>query len=191
MPAEEEDAQIGAGAPMTRGRFLGQGLAVAGSVAVAPRLLRSGLRPRAQGSTRAMAPRGQVIDAFTQEAVNFNPLLYVNTGVETAVEYSVFDAPWKIDTAGRLVPNLVTEIPSEANGGITENGRVWTLHFRRDVTWHDGAPFTSKDVKFTFETIMNPKVVVRSTAGHDHVADFSTPDKYNEGRKTQCFSLGI
>ena len=177
MPSEEEDEQIRAGAPITRAKLLRQGLAVAGSVAMAPHLLRSGPQSRAQGS-RAMVPRGQVIDAFTQEAVNFNPLLYVNTGVETAVEYSVFDAPWKINTSGRFIPNLATEIPSAANGGITENGRVWTLHFRRDVTWHDGAPLTSKDVKFTFETIMNPKVVVRSTAGHDHVADFSTPDRY-------------
>jgi peptide/nickel transport system substrate-binding protein len=174
MPSEEQDEQTGAGAPITRATLLRQSLAVAGSVAMAPHLL----QPLASGSRRATAPRGQVIDAFTQEAVNFNPLLYVNTGVETAVEYSVFDAPWKIDKTGRFIPNLATEIPSVANGGITENGRVWTLRFRRGVTWHDGAPFTSKDVKFTFETIMNPKVVVRSTAGHDHVADFSTPDRY-------------
>ena len=165
MPSEEQDEQTGAGAPITRAKVLRQGLAVAGSVAIAPHLLRSDLHPLAQGSRRVVAPKGQVIDAFTQEAVNFNPLLYVNTGVETAVEYSVFDAPWKIDTTGRFIPNLATEIPSVANGGITEHGRVWTLRFRRDVTWHDGAPFTSKDVRFAFETIMNPKVVVRSTAG--------------------------
>ena len=66
---------------------------MAGSVAMAPHLLRSGPQSRAPGSRRVIAPKGQVIDAFTQEAGNFNPLLYVNTGVETAVEYSVFDAP--------------------------------------------------------------------------------------------------
>src|ERR671933_2249715 len=143
MPSEEEDEQIGGGASITRATFLGQSLAVAGSVAMAPHLLRSDLHPLAQGSGRVLAPKGQVIDAFTQEAVNFNPLLYVNTGVETAVEYSVFDAPWKIDTTGRFIPNLATEIPSVANGGITENGREWTLRFRRGVTWHDGAPLTS------------------------------------------------
>ena len=93
VPADEEDEQLHAGAPITRARFVGQGLAVAGSVAMAPHLLRSGPQSRAPGSRRVIAPKGQVIDAFTQEAVNFNPLLYVNTGVETAVEYSVFDAP--------------------------------------------------------------------------------------------------
>lgn len=180
MPSDKdkEREQDRSATPMTRGRFLGQGVTLAGGVVMAPHLLRPDSHPLLQSSGAALGARGLVIDAFTQEAVNFNPLLYVNTGVETAVEYSVFDAPWKIDTAGRFIPNLATEIPSVANGGISENGRVWTLRFRRDVTWHDGAPFTSRDVQFTFETIMNPKVVVRSTTGHDHVADFSTPDKY-------------
>lgn len=168
----EHDETAGGGKPITRGRLLRQGAAMAGVAAVGPHLLTPG------ASRVVAARRGQVIDAFTQEAVNFNPLLYVNTGIETAVEYSVFDAPWKITPAGTFVPNLATEIPSVANGGISKDGKEWTLHFRRDVTWHDGAPFTAKDVQFTFETIMNPKVVARSTTGHDHVADFSTPDPY-------------
>ncbi|MFZ2109018.1 MAG: hypothetical protein WAV18_27200, partial [Roseiarcus sp.] len=33
------------------------------------------------------AAAGQCVLGVTQEAVNFNPLLYVNTGVETSVEY--------------------------------------------------------------------------------------------------------
>ena len=49
----------------------------------------------ARGAQAAMA--GQCILGVTQEAVNFNPLLYVNTGVETSVEFIVFDALWKID----------------------------------------------------------------------------------------------
>ena len=47
---------------------------------------------------RRPAP-GQCVVGVTQEAVNFNPLLYVNTGVETAVEMIVFDSLWKIDPA--------------------------------------------------------------------------------------------
>ena len=42
--------------------------------------------------TRALAASpGQCVLGVTQEAVNFNPLLYVNTGVETSVEFIVFD----------------------------------------------------------------------------------------------------
>ena len=34
---------------------------------------------------------------------------------------------------------------------ITEGGRVYTFKLQPNVRWHDGQPFTSADVKFTFE----------------------------------------
>ncbi len=124
------------------------------------------------------AGRGELVDAFTQEAVNFNPLLYVNTGCETAVEYSVFDAMWKIDPKGDFLPNLAVEIPTVANGGISENGLDWTIKLRPDVTWHDGRPFTAKDAIFTLQVLMDPKVAVRSRNGHDHVASYQAADDH-------------
>jgi peptide/nickel transport system substrate-binding protein len=127
---------------------------------------------------RAQAMSGQCIDAFTQEAVNFNPLLYVNAGVETAVEFSVFDALWKITPDGKFLPNLAAELPTQDNGGISADGRTWTIKLRRDVLWHDGTPFTSADVLFTLRILLDPKVVVRSLNGHDHVASYEAPDAY-------------
>jgi len=35
---------------------------------------------------------------------------------------------------------------------------IFTFHLRKDVKWHDGQPFTGKDVIFSFNTIMNPKI---------------------------------
>ena len=49
--------------------------------------------------------------------MNFNPLLYVNTGVETSVEFIVFDALWKLDPTGAFLPNLAAEIPSRPMAG--------------------------------------------------------------------------
>jgi peptide/nickel transport system substrate-binding protein len=127
---------------------------------------------------RAQGAAGQCIDAFTQEAVNFNPLLYVNTGCETAVEFSVFDALWKITPEGKFIPNLAAELPTVENGGISADGRTWTIKLRPDVLWHDGTPFTSADVLFTLQTLMDPKVAVRSRNGHDHVASYEAPDDH-------------
>src|SRR4026209_3064903 len=33
------------------------------------------------------------------------------------------------------------------------NYRTLVFFLRRDVTWHDGRPFTSRDVKFTFDVV--------------------------------------
>ena len=128
-------------------------------------------------SARAAVP-GQCVLGVTQEAVNFNPLLYVNTGVETSVEFIVFDALWKIDPTGKFIPNLATAIPDQENGGISKDGRSWTIKLRPDVFWHDGTPFTAADVIFTLETLMNPKVAVRSRNGHEHVDSYQAVDDH-------------
>ncbi len=128
-------------------------------------------------AARAATP-GQCVLGVTQEAVNFNPLLYVNTGVETSVEFIVFDALWKIDPSGAFVPNLAAEIPTQENGGISKDGLTWTIKLRDGVTWHDGAPFTAADVVFTLDTLLNPKVTVRSRNGHDHAEHYEAVDDH-------------
>lgn len=126
----------------------------------------------------AGTPSGTVVLGVTQEAVNFNPLLYVNTGIDTIVEVAVFDSPWTINEKGEFVANLATEVPSVENGGISADGLDWTIKLRTDVKWHDSQPFTARDVLFTYQTIMNPAVAVRSRAGHDQVAEISAPDDH-------------
>ena len=124
------------------------------------------------------ASAGQCVVGVTQEAVNFNPLLYVNTGVETCVEFIVFDSLWQIDPQGKFIPNLAAEIPTVENGGISKDGLTWTIKLRPDVSWHDGAPFTADDVAFTLDVILNPKVTVRSREGHEHVEHYAAKDSH-------------
>ncbi len=39
---------------------------------------------------------------------------------------------------------------------ISDDGLEYTFHLRDDVKWHDGEPFTSADVKFTYEKVSLP-----------------------------------
>ena len=36
----------------------------------------------------------------------------------------------------------------------SEDGLTWTFYLRRDVHWHDGEPFTARDVDFTFNRVI-------------------------------------
>lgn len=36
----------------------------------------------------------------------------------------------------------------------SDDGLTWTFSLRRDVRWHDGEPFTARDVEFTFNRII-------------------------------------
>lgn len=41
----------------------------------------------------------------------------------------------------------------------SEDYREWTLRLRTDVRWHDGEPFTARDVAFTYRLLQNPEVL--------------------------------
>jgi peptide/nickel transport system substrate-binding protein len=41
---------------------------------------------------------------------------------------------------------------------ISEDGLTYTFHLRQGVTWHDGTPFTSADVLFTYQTLLTKAI---------------------------------
>ena len=46
--------------------------------------------------------------------------------------------------------DLATEFPTVQNGGISNDGKVWTIHMRSGVKWSDGQPLTADDVAWNF-----------------------------------------
>lgn len=42
---------------------------------------------------------------------------------------------------------------------VSPDGLTYTFTLRKNVKWHDGKPFTSADVKFTYDTIMDSKTL--------------------------------
>jgi len=80
------------------------------------------------------------------------------------------------DRGGEMVGDLVTEIPSQANNGISNGGRTYTYHLRRGVLWHDGVPLTSRDVAFSWRAIMSPHNNVLHREGYEEVTSIATPD---------------
>jgi peptide/nickel transport system substrate-binding protein len=67
----------------------------------------------------------------------------------------------RLDAHDDLVPRLALRVPTIDNGGLTfvaddpaaPAGRlVATFELRSDLTWQDGAPLTSRDVRFAWES---------------------------------------
>jgi peptide/nickel transport system substrate-binding protein len=81
-----------------------------------------------------------------------------------------------LDAANRLVPVLITRVPTRANGDISPDGRTIVYHLRRGVRFADGTPLTSADVAFTFEAIEDPRNPVLSEDAYRRVSSLSTPD---------------
>jgi peptide/nickel transport system substrate-binding protein len=83
-----------------------------------------------------------------------------------------------IDASNRLVPVLVTRIPSRENGDISPDGKTITYHLRRGVRFADGKPLTSADVAFTYKAIVDPRNNVLSVDAYQRIASLKTPDPY-------------
>ena len=89
--------------------------------------------------------REGVVGTFT----NANPLYAVSV-VDSSISKLLFSSLFTHDAANNLLPDLADKWESD------ENGQVYTVSLRRNVLWHDGIPFTSKDVVFTYQTIQKP-----------------------------------
>lgn len=69
---------------------------------------------------------------------------------------------------------LVIE-PVTAPDFLAEPEVVFRLH--EGVRWHDGAPFTSRDVKFTYDAIMDDRVASPRKPDYELVLSLETPDE--------------
>ncbi len=83
-----------------------------------------------------------------------------------------------INDKGELVPVLAAEIPSVENGGVSEDAKSVTWKLKKDVKWSDGQPFTSKDVKFTYEYVIDEKTTATTIANYTVIESIETPDDY-------------
>ena len=142
----------------------------------------------AAGCTRVgTAPGAGGRHAWTQPGVlravmyispnTLNPILSTSTG-EVMIATLMFDPLVTVDPQGNDLPVLAAQVPTLENGGISKDGRTLTYKLRHNVKWHDGAPFTSADVKFSWQAIMNPANNVTSRRGYDLVRGVDTPDPY-------------
>jgi peptide/nickel transport system substrate-binding protein len=110
------------------------------------------------------------LDAVEDLAPAANKPAYGDTFIEATIG----------DIAG-LIPNITSDGASHDVGGMIYDGLVkadkdlnyvpamaesWefsrdcrqlTWKLRRDVTWHDGRPFTADDVMFTYQAMIHPK----------------------------------
>jgi peptide/nickel transport system substrate-binding protein len=87
---------------------------------------------------------------------NLNPLLSGGAATTDLAQF-LFDGLIRFDDRGEPIPDAATAVPTQANGGISADGKTITYHLRSDVRFADGVPLTADDVVFTFEQDVNPR----------------------------------
>lgn len=146
---------------MTRERDLGtafearvsrRGLLVGGAAAGAAMAVTAG--PRAFQRAAAQGTTGGTLKLPLSAATNvdLNPI-----GVRTLgafyLQSCIYDGLVVSSASWDEVEPALAE-----TWDISEDGLTYTFNLRKGVTWHDGEPFTSADVAFTYKTILTKAV---------------------------------
>ncbi len=70
---------------------------------------------------------------------------------------------------GVLAPQLVTQVPSVANGDLAEDLTSVTFRLKEGVLWSDGEPLTANDVAFTIDWALDEANAVTSYSFYETI----------------------
>jgi len=84
----------------------------------------------------------------------------------------------RFGTTGEAIPELVTEIPTKENHGVSADGRTVTWHLRHNVKWSDGQPFDASDVVYTVRVAKDASNNLAVRDPWDRLLDADAPNPY-------------
>jgi peptide/nickel transport system substrate-binding protein len=101
------------------------------------------------------------------------PILDPTAGAAAAIREvtydNIFEGLFAFDRDGKLVPRLAQSVETSADG------LVHRFHLRRNAAFHDGAPFTAADVRFSFERALAPDSKNTQKWIFEPIASIATP----------------
>ena len=84
----------------------------------------------------------------------------------------IFNGLVKYDKDIRLVGDLAE------NWVIEEGGLVITFFLKKDIYWHDGVPFSARDVEFTYQKLIDPEVRTPYSSDFERIERLEVVDDY-------------
>jgi peptide/nickel transport system substrate-binding protein len=112
-----------------------------------------------------------IIDSLLGDPVILNPVLASDSSSQDVIGL-IFNGLVKYDKDLKLTGDLAEKWT------VSPDGRTITFYLRRGVKWHDGAEFTSEDVKFTYDCYIDPNVKTAYRSMFELVGSIETPGKY-------------
>lgn len=152
-------------------------LSAAATTLMLATLLLSGCGPTPQTGPTTSGPRkgGTAIDGLFEEPDSLLPQGSVET-FSDLVDAAVWAPLFYGDNTGVIRAGLATVVPSTTNGGISSDGKTYTIHLRPGLKWSDGSPLTADDVVFTVNLLKNPAYGAKSGFQGSEIASVTATD---------------
>ncbi len=112
--------------------------------------------PSGGGSATGPARKGGTLHILTaQTQINLDPAKSSNLAITTLGLIERRLTTWDIQPGreGRVVPDLATD-----TGTSSDSGRTWTFTLKDGLTYADGSPITSADIKYGVERSFAPEL---------------------------------
>ncbi len=109
--------------------------------------------------------------ALSSSPTRINPLLATDSSSSEIADW-IFNGLVKFDANGSIVPDLALQWRFEDN-------KTLLFSLRKGVLWHDGKPFSAKDVKFTFDFLRSKKLITPYKSDFKYVKSVEIIDDYN------------
>ena len=122
-------------------------------------------------SNPALSRSGALVVASPDITSTFNPL-FKYSEVDKWLEDLVFDGLFVFGAGGELESALAESWSS------SEDGLIYTVILKENITFHDGTPLTAKDVIFTYDAIMNEAYVGTYTKTAAYLSSYEAVDDY-------------
>jgi len=113
----------------------------------------------------ARAAGKEMVIGFLGDATSLNPLVATD-GQSYIAEWPMFDSLLELDQNLNVRPLLAE------SWEVSRDGLTYTFKLKKGVRWHDGKPFTARDVAFTFYAVLDPKVTTPHRAYFDALVGF-------------------
>lgn len=113
---------------------------------------------------------GTLVVAISADPGHLNPAITTSGATHTAAEL-MFNGLLGRDNRGDPAPDLAE------SWTVEQGGAAYRFRLRDGVTWHDGARFTSADVKFTFEEVLLKYHARTKASMGDALAGIDAPDE--------------
>lgn len=94
------------------------------------------------------------------------------------VSMFVFSYAVRYNQKAQPVPDALSEVPTVANGDVSKDGLTLKYKLRHNIKWSDGQPLTCRDLKFTWQVIMNPHNNVNTTDGFRDIKSIDCSNPY-------------
>lgn len=112
-----------------------------------------------------------IIFASIGEPSYLNPIL-ASDSASGDINAFVFNGLMKYDKNLKLMGDLAE------SWSVSDDGLTITFFLRKGVLWHDGKPFTARDVIFTYGRLVNPEILTPFSSDFKRVEEIKTPDDY-------------